>query len=510
MMLRPFAALALLAAFLSASPDEVKLKSGREFKNLKKEGESATEYRFRDHDGKALVVPKDNVASYVEKPTLRDELATKRGLLVKPKAEDVVRVAKWADEQEGLLSAEAKELFREAMALDGENAEARAALGYVMKDGKWFSADEAAADAAKAYEARAKLAGAKQVKGKWLLPAEQQKAELGLAEHDGHWLTPERKKQVVDGKLQFHEGDWLTAEEKEKFDQGLRRFGKTDWKAPADTDKAHEKWPTAWAIKGRWVEIRATAKHERGRFALGFADGTVEQIVKWSGVEPAVYGKDGLLLIAYGGKLDDYKTAGAGAGSDWSSVRSSSDGCFYMLKNPFDKTRGAAVTYDCTVKPAAAADDYEYARYWIRRSALEAFVGRFTDPTKLEANLLDAYAAYFSGFNFKRDKYAPHWFPYGMYMHNIPHKSATETFKAVKRDPKSQDPSIWQAGLFIHYMSTKNEVAVKNHFLKFLSGKATSDQLLKDVFGDQKPGDINTEYEQFMKDYRARFKATDL
>ena len=510
MMLRPLAVLALLAASLSASPDEVKLKSGREFKNLKKEGETATEYRFKDHDGKALVVPKANVESYVEKPTLRDELATRRGLLIKPKAEDVVRVAKWAEEQEGLLAAEAKELFREAMALDGENAEARAALGYVKKDGKWFSAEEAAADANKAYEERAKLAGAKQVKGKWLLPADQQKAELGLVEYEEHWLTAERKKQVVEGKLEFHEGDWLTAEEKEKFDQGLRRSGKSDWKPVADADKSHDKWPSAWSIKGRWVEIRTTAKHERGRFALGFADGTAAQIVKWSGVEPAVYGKEGLLLIAYGGKLEDYKAAGAGAGSDWSSMRSSSDGCFYIQKTPFDKLRGAAVTYDCTVKPAAAADDYEYARYWLRRGTVEAFVSRFTDPTKLEANLLDAYAAYFAGFNFKRDKYAPHWFPYGMYMHNIPHKNATETFKAVKRDPKSQDPSIWQAGLFIHYMTTKNETAVKNHFLRFLAGKATSEQLIKEVFVDQKPEDINKEYELFMKDYRARFKATDL
>jgi hypothetical protein len=507
---RAFAVLCLAVAAAFAAPDEVKLKSGKEYKNLKKEGETATEYKFRDHEGKALVVPKANVESYVEKPTLRDELATKRALLAKPKAEDLVRIAKWADEQEGLLAKEAKELYREALGLDGENADARAALGYEMKDGKWWSAEEAAAERAKAYEERAKLAGAKAVKGKFFLPADLQKQELGLVEHEGHWVTAERKKQIVEGKLEFAEGEWLTAEEKERFDQGLRRAGKTDWKPAADLDASHSKWPSAWSVKGRWVEIRTNAKHERARFALQFADGTIAQIVKWAGVEPAVYGKEGLLLVIYGAKLDDYKQAGAGAGNDWSSVRSSSDGCFYAPKNPFDKLRGAGVTYDCTVKTAASSDEYEYARYWVRRAAYEAFVGRFTDPTKVDQQLLDAYGAYFAGFNFKRDKYAPHWFPYGMYMHNIPNKNATETLKAIRRDPKAQDPTIWQAGLFIHYLTTKNETAVKNHFLKFLGGKATGEQLLKEVFGDQKPDQINQEYEAFMKDYRARFKQTEL
>lgn len=511
MNLRPFLFATLVATTAFAAPDEVKLKSGKEYKNLKKEGESASEYKFVDLDGKKVVIPKANVESYVEKPTVREELEHKKSLIAKPDAKQFVQLAKWAGEQDGLLKKEAEALYREALALDENDEAARTALGYVKKDGKWHSAEEAAAEAAKLYEERAKLAGAKQVKGAWMLPADVAKKELKLVEHEGHWVTAARKKEIDEKGLVFAEGDWITAEEKEKFDQGMRKTGKGAWKPTEDLDGEHTKWQTAWSIKGRWFEIRTNAAHARGRFALKWADGTADQMVRFSGVEPAVYGKEGLLLLAFGAKVDDYKQAGAGVNNDWSALRSSSGGCFYAPQSPWEKTRGAGITYDCQAKTGShMVDDYEYGRYFVRRVAAETFIGRFTDLTKVDARLLDAWTAYFSGFNFIRNKYAPHWWPYGMWMNNIGAKNASDALTGVKRDAKDSDPSIWQAGLFLHYLTTKNEEAVRKNFLVFLSGKGTIDALMKDVFGDQAKDAVNAEYDEWLKAYRKSFKETEI
>jgi hypothetical protein len=489
--------------FVHASPDEVKLKSGRVMTNLKLESETATELRFVDHDGKKVVLPKDNVVEHVKKPTLREELEHRRSLVTKPSADEWIRLARWASEQEGLLDAEAKALYKEALALDPENARARDALGYVKKDGKWFSAEEAAEAEAKAYVERAKLAGGKKVKGEWKLPSDLSKAEGKLVEHLGRFVSPELKKKIEDKKLVYAEGEWLTPEEKAWFDEGKRKGPDGKWAPIATLDPIRAKPATPWTLKGRWIEVKSTAPYERAAFALKTADETAGLVVEWAGVEPDVYGKAGPLLVLFGATIDDYKKMGANSGSDWSSVRSSSDGCFYTPKLPQERERGAAITYDCQI------DRGEYARYFLRRCAAEAFIARFTDPSKIEPQLLDAYAAYFAGFHGRRRAYAPNWWPFSMYMKDKPVKSALDVLKGARRDERGVDPTLWQAGFFIHYLTTLNEAAVKEHFLKLLSGKATIADLHKAVFEDQKPEAIAKAFDAFMDEYRKNFRHTE-
>ncbi|HYC77013.1 MAG TPA: hypothetical protein VEI02_05235, partial [Planctomycetota bacterium] len=389
-----------VAALCAAAPDEVKLKSGREFKNLKLEKETASEYRFVDLEGKQVVVPKLNVAEYVPKPTVREEIATKRETLAGKDAGAWIKLAAWAKEN-GALEKDLKPLYEEALQLDGENAEARAALGWVKKDGKWMNAADEAKESAKEREELAKLVGGKQVKGKWLSPAEASRLEAKLVEHDGFWVTPDQKKKIVEGKLEYAEGEWLTAEEKEKFDQGQRRAGKA-WKPADEMDPEHDKWSNPWSLKGRWVEVQTNAKHARGRWALKLAENVANAMVGWSGVEPDVYGKHGLLVLKYGRSMQDYKNFGAQAGSDWASNRSSNDGVFFSPN--LERGRGGAVTYDLD------KEEYGFAEWWTRRAAAETFIARFVDPSKLDPEVFDAFCAYFAGF--KGAKYLPTWWHY--------------------------------------------------------------------------------------------------
>ena len=70
-----------VAAFLIAAlclpttaPDELKMKDGKEYKNLKLVKETPTQYFFEDLDGKKITVAKDQVEKYEKKPTIRDEV----------------------------------------------------------------------------------------------------------------------------------------------------------------------------------------------------------------------------------------------------------------------------------------------------------------------------------------------------------------------------------------------------------------------------------------------------
>lgn len=503
MILRTAFALASLAALGAAAPDEVKLKSGREYKNLKLEKETKTDLHFVDLSGQKVVIPKANVETHTPKPTVREELEAKRAAMATPDAKGLVKLARWAQEQEGLLDKEAGLLFEEALKADPNDEDARKALGYVRKDGQWFSPEEDRKAREKEYAARARLAGGKETKGRWMLPSDVAKQELKLVEHEGFWVTKERKEQIVAKRLHYAEGDWITGEEKEEFDKGMRKNAKGAWKKAEELDPEHAKWPNAWSLKGRWVEVRTIAPHERGRFALKTADEAAGAIVKWSGVEPNVYGKGGLLLVVYGAKVGDYVTFGQGVGAEWPTARYNTDGMFYSVQSPFEKDRGATITYD------NPTDDYDMSRYWLRRGALEAFVGRFTNPEKLDERILDAYAAYFSCF--KGERFAPNWFLFARYFRKeSPFKSVGEILTKARRDPKLVDPSLPQSGFFLHYMTSQNPDATKAAFLKMLAGtKVTPESLWTDVFGDKKADEVEKSFESFLKTYRDNFRPSD-
>jgi len=136
---------ALAVMFVSSSrADVLFLKSGGRVEGAIIE-KNEQGYKVRTTVGK-VTIPLDAVTSIEEKPTILDEYERRRGA-VEDTAAAHVALALWCEAHE--LSSGHRTHMREALKLDSDCAPARAALGYVLVEGKWITKRKLEKDSAK-------------------------------------------------------------------------------------------------------------------------------------------------------------------------------------------------------------------------------------------------------------------------------------------------------------------------------------------------------------------------
>jgi hypothetical protein len=132
----------------------------------------------------------------------------------KKDADEIYDFAVWCRDV-GLVN-EAKELFRRVITLKPDHQEARWALGYLFRDGKWISEDE------------------------W-------RVEQGYVKYNDEWVKKEDLEKIKAGYVRY-EGEWVSKEDYENLKKGLRKYG-DKWM----TEEEYYKAQGYVQYKGRWV-----------------------------------------------------------------------------------------------------------------------------------------------------------------------------------------------------------------------------------------------------------------
>src|SRR5438034_6406991 len=114
----------LIASLLAPSrlPDEVKMKDGKEYKNLKLVNETPTHYTFEDLDGKKVTLAKDSIDKYDKKPTVREDLQTRIKGTPPTDAKALMDLSIWAKAQG--MPKDARDVLELVIKADPENVEA--------------------------------------------------------------------------------------------------------------------------------------------------------------------------------------------------------------------------------------------------------------------------------------------------------------------------------------------------------------------------------------------------
>ena len=181
-MTRLSAAFILLFAFASSAvADEILLRNGHKITGIEREEKE----RIVVETGYGTVAfPRDQVVSVTKGETPMHAWPVRFAEVEKSKeAGDFTKLAAWA--RENGLPRYVAGLMRRAMELDPENAEARAALGYVRHKGKWVTAAELR-----------KEQGLVQDGGRWVLPLEKELAERRRLEAEGRRLEREASQKA--------------------------------------------------------------------------------------------------------------------------------------------------------------------------------------------------------------------------------------------------------------------------------------------------------------------------
>jgi hypothetical protein len=183
-----------LALAVPARADVVYLTNGRSVEG--KVTEAAGRVTVAMTQG-SVSFPRDQVKRIEKSESVVEVFERKRAALADGDAAARAALGTWA-RGEG-MEAKAKELFREAMAIDPDQAKARQGLGFVLFNGKWMTPDE-----------KMRAMGMVQFEGQWVTPEavadiKRQRAETRAAEE-------QRRKAEADVALKSMEIEKLRAE----------------------------------------------------------------------------------------------------------------------------------------------------------------------------------------------------------------------------------------------------------------------------------------------------------
>ena len=176
-MIRPAVSLFLMVACSSSAlGDEVVLRNGHKIVGIQREEKD----RVVVETGYGTVsLPREEVVSVTKGDTPLHAFPVRRAEIEKSRnAEDFTKLAAWA--RENKMPRYVGDLMKRAMELDPENAEARAALGYVRYQGRWVTQAEFR-----------KEQGLVQEGGRWMHPLEKELAERGRLASESRRLERE-------------------------------------------------------------------------------------------------------------------------------------------------------------------------------------------------------------------------------------------------------------------------------------------------------------------------------
>lgn len=459
-----FPALALVFGLILGLPphpaaraDDVTMKNGRKWENVKVTAETEKEVVIRTPEGKAIRLARADVVSVEKKRTALDELEEKRAQVDPKNGRALLELATWCGTAG--LTADRDALLRQALKAAPDDPDVRAAAGYEKVGGRWVTAKEAERERAKAAEAEYRARGWRRLEdGTWVSPEEHALAKKGFQKIEGVWYSKEEAKKVRAG-LVFVEGDWVTAEEMaEQIGKGLRRH-EGRWLPIRELDEKHRKWSDPWILRGRSFALSGTVNHSVLRGWLDRLEAMYPHMCAFFGQTALTAERP--LWVYISKDIDEYRTFGQQGMPDWAAQHSSDYGAFFSPN--VAEGAGAGITYLHTP---------EFLERWVPHAATHAFVNRIADESRLDNAFIEAAAGYFTGM-WKDGRFAPTWDVYATALKGATLFPGSTILTKVTRT----DEALPRFGLFLHFVRTRHGGLFDAFMKDFWAGKGSAAEL---------------------------------
>jgi len=180
-------------------------------------------------------------------------------------------------------------VLRTLVRLAPDNEEARAALGHVRADERWFTSAEALERFRKSQEPKAAEArGLVEYKGRWMHRDERALAVKGWTKEPetGLWTTPADEKRLAQGWLR-QDLDWIAPADAPRLDEGLWLVD-GEWLDLAHADRRHASIDSPWRIPGPEIVVHSTAEREVALRAQRVMESALVDLCRVFGGEPVL------------------------------------------------------------------------------------------------------------------------------------------------------------------------------------------------------------------------------
>jgi hypothetical protein len=198
--------------------------------------------------------------------------------------------------------------------------------------------------------------------------------------------------------------------------------------------------------------------------------------------------------------IKSYQGLGAAFGaSDREANHSSGYGAFFSSKG-ISEFSGLALTYD--------NDDDDWTRVWVGHALGHAYLDRFKPEDTHDERLTEAFCGYASALHDGR--WQPTWWYWCRWLKDGPAPDASHILEAAAyRD----DKSLAWAGIFLHWLSVKNEQAFSEFWEGFGMGRGTAADLMKACSTPEgaafNANAMDEEFQAWIVKYRANFRPWD-
>ena len=473
-----------------ARADDIKLKSGKVYKNLTFIKEQKGTLYFKDEKGRTIRITKKAIETWTKLPTTLGTFLEKERATDTKDTEAMLALGTWAKEQG--LSKEANRIFKAVLRRDPKNVAAREGMGDHLVDGKWISAKDWAKQKAKEAEKLNKARGYKRHKtAGWLDPVSYARVDQGLVEHEGHWVSPAQLKDIEKEGLVWCFGEWVNPEDKARMEKGERKKGKK-WLSEYDANFEHGDPKNPWRLESEGVVVITNCNHKSAVQFLKIADEAYAMLKNTFGLEPpGLHDKDGKLQVFVGRELKEYQEAGGrNIGSDREAFKSSNGGAFYGSR----PAPGGVRTY--------REANPDWTRFWIAQGVAHAWVARFREYPNTPEPAMEALGGYISTAH--KGKYEPNWWHYCQWLNSS--KNPLPTDESILNCALTREYSFCQTGLSLHYLEQQNSKAFKDWWVGFLYKEHDGSlKKLSSIIGDSP----EPTFETWLADYKAKFRPWD-
>lgn len=373
---------------------------------------------------------------------LKQELRAKE-TAAKQDPDALFAAGKWAEEKG--LAAESKRIFQAVLKIKPDHAEANAALGNELVDGKWLSAKDAEAARKKAREAEFKAKGLVEVSGVWVEKDHVDDAKRGLFHFEGQRVGKEEILALQSGKVRHPITDELIdGKHLEQAKEGMFPIGTEGrWVSEKEADNYHSDAKRPWVFRTTYCTIISTQSLAKIREMKNVADSAYEKIRPILGNHEPLPPNRPVIHVAT--TENEFKELGTQLGDETSST-----GAFLAREGILGN-----LPYQSGFRPAICHWHKDWGPYYLRHATALAYVHGLCADAGAEVPLwfLTAFGGYAS--RFANDSDAG-WF-------GVQHqkKGGVKNLKgffagfAINGEMESTmiDYNIYQAGLLISYLS---------------------------------------------------------
>ncbi|MEE9392203.1 MAG: hypothetical protein V3W41_06835 [Planctomycetota bacterium] len=470
--------------------DEIKLKSGETFSNVKILKQTETTLRVRFSSGKKRTLKLVDVESQVVKPTTADQFAIKAKALGRKDKAGMIALAKWGLENDA--RPEARKLLSKLLKKNKKDAEIRTLLGHEQgEDGKWRYGK-----ALKKYQTnlkgeQLKAQGWVKIKGEWVTPFIARRLKAKLVEHEGRWIKRETLKKLEAGKI-FVEGTWYEKTDRAQLDEGMRREdGK--WLAISELNASHRVEGNPWELEMDHYFVSGRISHKNLTRVAKHLEASWQPLMDLFG--------DGPLAADRGSKINVF-------------IAKSQDEAASICndKNP-DKRQDV---YNERTGGVAFADggaitywhSLAYAVRWSQHAAAQDYLNRVFGYARLKSPAYEMVGAYFE--SFVNGKYRPdgdvgtrigEWKKASL-------KSALYDFDILVAPASvTAGEDAWaKLGFAMHYLVEKHPEITKAWLRSWAHGNAEVRDLLAQI-NEKMKDEADRDLQRFAKGFSKNWKA---